>query len=83
MGIVQQAARAQAARARGEEVLGEGWGGTGSAWQLLPAVHQLFPERLEYFYHALWELPHVLLCSLGYKDDLADEGRSRPQWRAA
>ena len=43
-----------------------------SAWQLLPAVRDLFSKRPEYYYHAAWELQHVLY-PLNYTDDLADE----------
>jgi hypothetical protein len=43
-----------------------------SAWQLLPAVRDLFSRHPEYFHHESWELQHVLF-SLGYTDDLACE----------
>ena len=63
-----------------------------SAWQLLPAIRDLYSRRPEYFHHELWELVHVLF-SLGYVDDLADEGEiaaavevareDYPQWKSA
>jgi hypothetical protein len=66
-------------------------GSEGSA-ELLPAIRELYSRRPEYFHHEPWELQHVLF-SLGYVDDLADEGEidaavevahsDWPQWRAA
>ena len=63
-----------------------------SAWQLLPAIRELYSRRPEYFPHEPWELVHVLY-SLNYTDDLADEAEisaaveaargDYPQWRAA
>jgi hypothetical protein len=63
-----------------------------SAWQLLPAIRELYSSRPEYFHHEPWELQHVLF-SLGYADDLADEAEIAaaaevaradwPQWRPA
>jgi hypothetical protein len=60
--------------------------------QLLPAIRDLYSRHPEFFHHEPWELQHVLF-SLGYVDDLADEGEiaaavevSRtdwPQWRPA
>jgi hypothetical protein len=60
--------------------------------QLLPAIRELDSRRPEYFHHEPWELQRVLF-SLGYADDLADEGEIAaavevartdwPQWRAA
>jgi hypothetical protein len=44
-----------------------------NAWDLLPLVRGLFNERPEYGRHVAWELQRVLF-SLGYVDDLADEG---------
>ncbi len=41
--------------------------------QLLPAIRDLFSKRPEYWHHEPWELVHVLF-SLGYVDDLVDEG---------
>jgi hypothetical protein len=43
-----------------------------SAWQLLPAIRDLYSKRPEYVHHEPWELQHVLF-SLGYVEDLADE----------
>jgi hypothetical protein len=43
-----------------------------TAWELLPALRDLFSKHPEYFHHEPWELQHVLF-SLGYVDDLADE----------
>jgi len=63
-----------------------------SAWQLFPAIRNLYSRHPEYFYHEPWELQHVLF-SLGYVDDLAEEAEIAaavnvarsdwPQWRAA
>jgi hypothetical protein len=60
--------------------------------QLLPAIRELYSRPPEYFLHEPWELVHVLF-SLGYVDDLADEGEiaaaaevartDYPQWRPA
>ena len=44
-----------------------------SAAELLPSVRQLLSEHPEYAGHEGWELVHVLY-SLGYVDDLLDEG---------
>ena len=59
---------------------------------LLPAIRELYSRHPEYFHHEPWELAHVLF-SLGYVEDLADEGEiaaavevargDYPQWRAA
>ncbi len=43
-----------------------------SAWQLLPAVRELYSRLPEMYYRQPWELQHVLF-SLGYTDGLADE----------
>jgi len=43
-----------------------------SAWQLLPAIRDLYSRHPEYFHHEPWELQHVLF-SLGYVEDLAGE----------
>jgi len=43
-----------------------------SAWQLLPAIRDLYRRLLETYHDQPWELQHVLY-SLGYSDDLADE----------
>ncbi len=43
-----------------------------SAWQLLPAVRELYSRLPEMYYRQPWELQHALF-SLGYTDDLADE----------
>ncbi len=43
-----------------------------SAWQLLPAVRDLYSRLPEMYYRQPWELQHVLF-SLGYTDGLADE----------
>ena len=67
-------------------------GSVGSA-ELLLAIRNLYSRRPEYFHHEPWELVHVLF-SLGYVDDLADEGEIAAaveaargdypqQWRAA
>jgi hypothetical protein len=63
-----------------------------SAWQLLPAIRELYSRHPEYFHHEPWELAHVLF-SLGYVEDLASEGEIAaaaevartdwPQWRSA
>jgi hypothetical protein len=63
-----------------------------SAWQLLPAIRDLYSRHPEYCPHEPWELAHVLF-SLGYVEDLADEAEIAaaveaahsgwPQWRAA
>ena len=60
--------------------------------QLLPAIRELYSRHPEYFRHEPWELAHVLF-SLGYVEDLADEGEIAaavevartdwPQWRLA
>jgi hypothetical protein len=59
---------------------------------LLPAIRDLYSRRPEYCHHESWELVHVLF-SLGYVDDLADEGEiaaavevargDYPQWGSA
>ena len=59
---------------------------------LLPAIRDLYSRHPEYFHNEPWELVHVLF-SLGYVEDLADEGEIAavvevartdwPQWRAA
>jgi hypothetical protein len=43
-----------------------------NAWQLLPAVRELYSRLPEMYYRQPWELQHVLF-SLGYTDVLADE----------
>jgi hypothetical protein len=63
-----------------------------SAWQLLPAIRDLYSRLPETYNLEPWELVHVLY-SLNYTDDLADEaeiaaavevaGSDWPQWRAA
>jgi hypothetical protein len=63
-----------------------------SAWQLLPAIRDLYSRLPETYHLQPWEVQHVLF-SLGYTNDLADEteiaaavevARSAwPQWRAA
>jgi len=63
-----------------------------SAWQLLPAVRELYSRLPETYVLEPWELVH-LLFTLGYTDDLADEAEVAavvevaradwPQWRAA
>ncbi len=60
--------------------------------QLLPAVRDLYSRLPETYHLEPWELQHVLF-SLGYTDDLADEGEIAaavevartdwPQWMAA
>jgi hypothetical protein len=47
-------------------------GSVGSA-ELLLAVRNLHSRHPEYFLHEPWELVHVLF-SLGYVEDLANEG---------
>jgi hypothetical protein len=59
---------------------------------LVPAIRELYSRRPEFFHHEPWELQHVLF-SLGYVDDLTDEGEiaaavevargDYPQWRPA
>ena len=59
---------------------------------LLPAIRDLYSRHPDYFHHEPWELQHVLF-SLGYVDDLTDEGEiasavevartDYPQWKAA
>ena len=41
--------------------------------QLLPAIRDLYSKHPEYRHHEAWELAHVLF-SLGYTDELLDEG---------
>ena len=63
-----------------------------NAAQLLPAIRDLYSRLPETYHLQPWELVHVLY-SLGYVDDLADEGEiaaavevakgSYPQWRLA
>ena len=63
-----------------------------SAWQLLPAIRDLYSRLPETYHLEPWELVHVLY-SLNYTDDLADEAEIAaavevvrfdwPQWRAA
>jgi hypothetical protein len=63
-----------------------------SAWQLLPAIGDIFSKHPEYWHHESWELAHVLF-SPNYTDDLADEAEiaaavevargDYPQWRPA
>jgi hypothetical protein len=40
---------------------------------ILPMVRDLYSKYPEYHYHEAWELAHVLF-SLGYTDELLDEG---------
>jgi hypothetical protein len=40
---------------------------------ILPIVRDLYSKRPEYRHHEPWELVHVLF-SLGYTDELLDEG---------
>jgi hypothetical protein len=57
--------------------------------EILSAVRDLYSRHPEYLWHEAWELQHVLF-SLGYVDDLADEGEIQaaievaradyPQW---
>lgn len=59
---------------------------------LLPALRDLYSRHPEYHYREPWELQHVL-WSLGYTEDLADEGeiaaaaevarQDWPEWRRA
>jgi hypothetical protein len=44
-----------------------------TAWELLPLLRDLFSRSPQYRYLEAWELQHVL-WSLGYVEDLADEG---------
>jgi hypothetical protein len=44
-----------------------------TAAQLLPAIRDLYSRLPEMYHRQPWELQHVLF-SLGYTDDLADEG---------
>ena len=67
-------------------------GRTVSAWQLLPAIRDLYSKHPEYHHHEVWELQHVLF-SLGYVEDLEDEAgicaavevarTDYPQWSSA
>ena len=60
--------------------------------QLVAAIRELYSRHPEYVLHEPWELVHVLF-SLGYVEDLADEGEiaaavevargDYPQWRPA
>jgi hypothetical protein len=43
-----------------------------SAWELLPAIRDLYSRHPEYRRLQSWELQHVL-WSLNYTNDLADE----------
>ena len=72
---------------------GPGQGGVAvNSARLLPAIREVYSRRPEYFHHEPWELQHVLF-SLGYVDDLTDEGEiasavevartDYPQWKAA
>jgi hypothetical protein len=59
---------------------------------LLPAIRDLYSRNPEYRYLEPWERQHVL-WSLGYTEDLADEGeiaaaaevarQDWPEWRRA
>jgi len=59
---------------------------------LLPTIRELYSRWPEFFQHEPWELQRVLF-SLGYVDDLADQGEiagaigvasgDYPQWRPA
>ena len=58
-----------------------------NAWQLLPAIRDLYSKHPEFWYLEPWELQHVLF-TLGYVDDLADEAEisaavevARTDWR--
>jgi hypothetical protein len=63
-----------------------------TAAELLPAIRDLYRRDREAQHLRPWELQHVL-WSLGYTDDLADEGEIQaamevargdwPEWRAA
>jgi hypothetical protein len=63
-----------------------------TAFQLLPALRDLYSRLPEMYHRQPWELQHVLY-SLGYTEDLADEEEIAaavevargdwPQWRAA
>ena len=63
-----------------------------NAAQLLPALRDLYSRLPETYHLQPWELQHVLF-SLGYTDELEDEGEIAaavevargdwPQWRAA
>jgi hypothetical protein len=63
-----------------------------NAWELLPHVRDIYSRHPEFWHNEAWELQHVLF-SLGYTDDLADEGEiaaamevargDYPQWRPA
>ena len=43
-----------------------------NAWRLLPLLRELYSRRPETRYLLAWEL-RIILWSLGYTDDLADE----------
>jgi hypothetical protein len=59
--------------------------------QLVAAIRELYSRHPEYFLHEPWELVHILF-SLGYVEDMADEGEiaavevargDYSQWRPA
>jgi hypothetical protein len=66
--------------------------GTVSAWQLLPALRDLYSRHPQMYCVEAWELQSALFV-LGYTDDLADEAEiasaaevahgDYPQWRPA
>jgi hypothetical protein len=63
-----------------------------NAWQLLPAIRDLYSRLPETYHLEPWELQHVLY-SLNHTDDLAHEAeiaaavevarQDWPQWRLA
>jgi hypothetical protein len=63
-----------------------------NAWDLLPHVRDIYSRIPEFYHLQAWELQHVLF-TLGYVDDLADEGEIEaaievaredyPQWGSA
>jgi hypothetical protein len=64
-----------------------------NAAERVPCLRDLYSRLPEIYFPQPWELQHVLLFSLGYADDLADEAEIAaavevartdwPQWRAA
>jgi hypothetical protein len=87
----QTGTRRHVGRLAREEVLGKGWGAV-NAWQLLPAIRDLYSCLRVIHLLQLWELQSRLYC-LNYTDDLADEAEIAAavevartdwsQWRAA
>jgi len=47
-----------------------------NAWELLPAIRDLYRRHPEFHHHKIWEI-QILLWSLGYTADFEDEGEIR------